>query len=74
MVVHVAAVPLPVLLGDEGLEVRVADVGYGGGEAEETPGLRGPARVVFLQAVGLASQAVFLHGALGKRNKKKTRD
>ena len=64
MIVHVAAVPDPRLLGYEGLEVRVADVGDGSREPKESSRLRRPARVIALQPVGLGRKAVLLHGAL----------
>ena len=65
VVVLVAAVPLPLRLGNEGPEVGVAHVADVGGEPEKAPSLEGvvvPALVP--QPVGLVGQAVLLHRTL----------
>lgn len=50
---HVTSVPLPHVLGNEGLEVRRAQVGDASGEPEQTSRLQVPAvRIVFLNLVG----------------------
>ena len=57
-------VPLPSILGYERSEVRRPNVGYGRGEAEQSPGDLLPVRVGLTLDVRPGRHTVLLHGAL----------
>merc|ERR1719232_736361 len=61
------SMPLPSILGNEGSEVCVANVGDGSGEPEQSAGVLLPVCVGLFLSVRTPGQTVLLHGTLEQR-------